>query len=104
VAKRKRRRSLDPAARYDELLNHGVNISKTKGYDKVTREEIAKQARCTGALIHHYFKTMGNLRKQIIKKAIEIECVEIILQALAQKDIKCIPEHLRDKVMTHLAK
>lgn len=76
----------NPTFRRKQILNIAVNLSKTKGYHKLTRDEIAVGADIAAGLVSHYFGTMIKLRRDIIREAITQKIPEIIAQGLANND------------------
>ena len=100
----KYKRVIEPQVRYNQFLDCAMEIAKTKGYNKVTQLEVAKKAKTSGGLMHRYFKNIKNLRAQILKKALETEQIDIILQGIATNEIKKIPDKLKAKIVAHLTK
>ena len=94
-----------PTLRRKQILNVAVNLAKTKGYHKTTRDEIAKESGIAAGLVSHYFGTMVNLRRDIIRAAIAQEIPEIIAQGLANNDdhAKKAPKELKQKALELIA-
>jgi AcrR family transcriptional regulator len=63
-----------------------IRLSKQNGYMSVTRDDIADEAKCASSLVHHYYGTMTQLRRAIMRRAIEMGELKIIAQGLASKD------------------
>ena len=68
------------------LLQSAVELAKTVGYNKITREGVAKHAGVSESLITHYFNTMNQLRSGVMKYAVKQGVPEIVAQGLALKD------------------
>jgi AcrR family transcriptional regulator len=69
--------------RREHLLNIAINIALQKGYYNVLRKDIAKVANISPALINHYFKTIDNLKKEIVATAVKRGILNIIAQAIS---------------------
>ena len=80
------RKRMQPKERRDQLLAVAVELSVKLGYNRVTKEDIAKKAGVTPGLINNYFGTMTKLRRQIIRTAIRDEILEVIAQGLINND------------------
>ena len=51
------------------------------GWAKLTRAAIAREARCSDALINVYFESMAALKRTLIKTADKTENISILVQA-----------------------
>ena len=96
---------VDPKLRREQILNAAIELSKTKKYNKITAENIANKIGISPSLVAKYFKTMTQLRRAIIRAAINKEIPEIIAQGIANGDdhVKKAPEHLRLKALELIA-
>jgi len=100
---RKRRRE-EPALRYDEILSAAITLAEKIGFMEITRESVALEADASCALITRYFKTMDNLKKRVLKTAIEFERLPIIAQGLSLGKIQAteLDKKLLSKVLDFL--
>lgn len=71
-----------PSARKDELLEAGLMVAQTKGFQKVTRDDIAAVVGVTGAAVQYHFSTMGSLRTALVRRAVKTENYVVIAQAI----------------------
>lgn len=71
-----------------EILTAAMTIAQTAGYNKVTLQDVAKQAGCTHGLVLYYFSTIVQLRRAIMSEAIHIRDAAILAQGLAIGDSK----------------
>ncbi|MCH9712662.1 MAG: TetR/AcrR family transcriptional regulator [Proteobacteria bacterium] len=76
----------DPALRKDNILQTAIKISIKKGYNKITRDDVAEAAGVSMGLITHYFTNMNQLRRDIMRTSVKTEIPEIVAQGLANKD------------------
>ena len=75
-----------PLLRKDQILNASIDVALNNGYDKMTRCEIALYAGVSVGLITNYFGTMRQLKRAVMRAAIQREIPEIIAQGLANND------------------
>ena len=77
---------VDPALRKDHILNAAIKVAKKKGYNKITRDDVAEAAGVSMSLITHYFETMNQLKRDIMRTAVKRGIPEIVAQGLVNKD------------------
>ena len=77
---------LEPAQRRALILEAAVSLATTGHYQKITRQAIADEAGIAPPLVTHYFGTMHDVRRDIMRYAIQNECLKIIGQGLASQD------------------
>lgn len=77
---------VDPALRKDHILNAAIVVAIDKGYNKVTRDDVAEAAGVSMGLITHYFTNMNQLRRDIMRTAVKRDIPEIVAQGLTNKD------------------
>lgn len=97
---------VSPALRREQILKAAVELSKTEGYSKITRDKIAKSARVSVGLVTRYFSTMPQLRRCVMRYAVQNGVAEIVAQGLANGDAhakKASPE-LKEEALSLLAK
>lgn len=80
------KRRANPALRKESILDAAMIIAKGRGYRKVTRELVAKAANISPGLVSRYFGTMAQLQRDIIRRAIKDEVLEVVAQGLANGD------------------
>jgi len=76
----------NPKLRRIHILNVAVDMAKTAGYNRITRDKIAEGAGVSMGLVTHYFGTMSQLRTAIMRRAVKQGILEIIAQGLANGD------------------
>ena len=75
---------LKPKERRKQILDTALQLAKEKGFESLTRAAIAKKAQITPALITtHYYSTMPQLRRAVMRAAVKQEILEIIAYVLA---------------------
>lgn len=91
--------------RKELLLCAAIDLSLKIGYQNITRIKIAKKAHVSVSLINRYFGKIEDLKKEILKAAIEKEVIEIIAQGLKTKDLAVlkISDRLKKKALSFLA-
>lgn len=95
---------LDPQVRKDQILAGAMKLAQKNGFDKVTREDVAKEVGIANGLVSRYWGTMAQLRRAIIREAITSENLTIIGQGLAARNGNALkaPEALREAAAKHL--
>ena len=90
-----------PGDRKEQLLLAAIEVSKEKGYQRITRTDVAERADVSAGLIHFYFESIDLLRRAIMDAAVEREIPEIVLQGLAVSDSAALlaPVKLRAKAL-----
>ncbi len=75
-----------PALRTDSILNAAVELAREVGYRHITRDAIAGRAGVSMGLVSRYFGTMAQLKKEVMRRAVKQQILEIIAQGLANND------------------
>ena len=94
------------AKRKEQIILIAVQLAaKSTDYTKITRHDIASVGNFSVNLITHYF-TMAKLQREIIRRALREEIVEILAQGLVRRDkrVMKMPEPLKSKVATYLTR
>jgi AcrR family transcriptional regulator len=93
-----------PTERKKLLLYTAIDLSVRFGYKYLTRTKVAKKAGVTDALINHYFGTMKNLKKAVLREAIDKEIIPVVAQGLALRDPLAlkISKTLKDKTLKYI--
>ena len=96
-----KRERIDPKIRKDQILQSAIKLAMVHGYTNVTREKIAIDVGVSNSLITSYFNTMTQLRRTVMRYAINQKIPEIIAQGLANKDphAKKAPADLKNKAI-----
>lgn len=99
------RKRTSPNLRRKHVLDVALELAKTKGYNTLTRNEVAAGANVTPGLITHYFQSTEALRVVILKTAVSQEVLEVVAQGLTHKDPIAVqaPKELKDKAVAYLA-
>ena len=95
----------DPELRKDQILNVAVELAKTGGYHKISRDSIAEKAGVSQGLVSKSFNTMKQLRRAVMRAAIHREIPEIVAQGIANQDdqAKKAPPELKRKAIELMA-
>ena len=76
----------NPVLRKEQILAVAVDVARKVGCHRVTRDEVAHRAGVSMGLVSKYFGTMNQLRRAIMRAAIQQEIPSIILMGLANND------------------
>ena len=78
---------MKPNDRKAEILEAAINVaSRPGGWGRLTREAVAKEAKCAEGLPSKYFGTMTNFKRAIMRAAIAGKNLSVIAQGLAAGD------------------
>lgn len=96
---------LDARERIGQILRAALELAKTAGYTKVTRDAIGQHAGIAPTLVAYHLGTMPDLRRQIMREAVRVQCLPVIAQGLAVRDPHALkaPEDLRRRACQSLA-
>lgn len=72
--------------RQESILNTALLLATCRGYMNITRDEIADLAKLSGTTVQYHFKTMANLRTQLMRYAIIKRNPVVVAQGLSVKD------------------
>ena len=88
------------------ILGVAVDMARRYGVRNLRRDALAEQAKCSTGLIHVYFSTMTQLRRAIMREAIEREILEIVAEGLALQDKQAhkAPDELKKKALASLTR
>lgn len=92
---------MKPEARKADILAAALKLSERRGYASITRQEVTEAAGVTGPLVNHYFGTMAQLRRDIIRHAIKEENLRVLAQGLVAGDkyARRAPAKLRQRAL-----
>lgn len=76
------KRDNNTARRKSAILDAAVRVAERKHYAIMTRQDIAAEAGVTGPLVQHYFGTMDQLRRAVMRKAVRDGVLRVIAQGL----------------------
>ena len=95
---------LDPEVRRELILLRAVKLAANIGYLNITRDGVAEAAGVSCGLVTHYFKSIDELRRQVMLTAIRDEILSIILEGLAVRDetARNAPIRLREAALASI--
>ncbi len=68
------------------ILDMAVAHAKTDGYQNIRREKIATALNISCGLVNFHFATMLQLRRAVMRAAVDQRIPEIVAQGMAAKD------------------
>lgn len=94
-----KRQRLKPKIRKHSIVQTALRLAVKHGYTNITRRQIAQTSGVSEAAVSYYFGTMAQLRRDILRHAIQQEVLHIIAQALVNNDpyIARVPTSLLSK-------
>ena len=96
---------MTPKDRKADLMTHALAAAERVGYLQLTRSDIATRAGVTDNLVSHYFGTMDNLRRDLMRAAIRTGNARIVGQGLAMRDKYALkaPDQLKQAALEGMA-
>lgn len=94
------RQRLAPDKRREQIIEAFIAVALLKGYQTVTRADVAKRLDISDALVTRYFSdSMDLLRDDSVRYAIENNNNKIIAQALVVGDplVTNLPDYVKEK-------
>lgn len=91
-------------ARRDQLMAAALLLAANTRYDRITRNQIAEAAGVVGSLVQHYFGTMPQLRRSIMRAAVDQEVLHVIAQGLVDRDPQALkaPDQLKSLAISKI--
>ena len=98
------RQRLKPETRRDQILSAALILAEAQHYADITRDDIAHKAGVSMGLVTHHFGSMVQLRRALMRFAVQQECVPVVAQGLASRDAHALkaPDALKERAARHL--
>lgn len=96
---------LPKGERRAEILKAALDLAASVGVDKVTQADVAKRVGVTHTLVIHYFGTVTQLRRDVMRAAVKNRIVAVVARGIALRDpyaLKADPA-LREAAAAHLS-
>lgn len=99
-------RRMNPEVRKEQLMEAAVKLAHQHGYNNLRRTDIAEMVGVAGSTINHYWGTVVQLKRAVMRMAVKNKDLVIIAQGLAlnDKQAKKAPKSLRDEAIKGLIK
>jgi len=72
--------------RKNEIIVAATEAARDVGYQNIQRVDVARIADCATGTVNHYYGTMKQLKRAVVRYAIEQEDHSIIAQAVMNND------------------
>lgn len=95
---------LKPEVRKGIILDAAVELALTDGLCAVRLIPVAERAGVTNGLVSHYFGTVKQLHRAVVRHAIHNEVLGVVAQALAVGDAEArkAPDELKQRALASL--
>lgn len=95
---------LGAGTRRKAIIAAATKLAMKHGYSNITREAVATEAACSPATVSVYFPLFGDVKRQVMREAIEASNLAIIAQGLAVRDRLAMraPDGLKRKAIESL--
>ncbi len=99
------RKRVHPTIRRDLLLDAAVTVARRDGFNSMTRNSIAEQAGVSPPLVSRYLGTMKQLKRDVMRSAVQRSILPIVAQGLALGDPHAMkaPFDLRERAARSIA-
>lgn len=77
---------LDPKDRRAQILAAALTAASNVGTDRITFDNVATVAGVSTPLVVHYFRTMTQLRRTVMREAVKQRVVAVVARGLAVDD------------------
>lgn len=81
-----KQQKLEAQQRRAQILAAALKTAKRTGYQRMTREVIARAAGVSEGLVTHYLGTMTEMRRIVMREAVACEDLEVIAQGIIARD------------------
>ena len=97
---------MKPADRQKQILDAAIVVAERIGFANVRQVDIATEAQCGFGTVSRYFNTMKQMRRAIIREAIQRKSLIIIAAGLGinDPDAQKAPDDLKRKAVSLLAR
>lgn len=87
------------------ILDAAVTLAGERGYEKITRDDVAAAAGVATGSVNNAYGTMGELRDAVMAAAVERQLASIVAQGLAARHPAALaaPPALKDSALRSLA-
>lgn len=87
------------------VLEAAVSLASERGYQKITRSEVADRAGVATGSVNNAYETMDGLRDAVMAAAVERGLLAIVAQGLAASHptARAAPQVLKDSALASLA-
>lgn len=75
-----------PDLRREHLLSAAVELAKRRGYQMLTREDVAAAAGVSPSLVSHVLGTVDDIKREVMERAITAGVVVVVAQGIFVKD------------------
>lgn len=89
---------LKPKERKKDIITAALKVAEDSNYLTLTCQNIAAEAGCARSSVIHYFGTMVQLRRSIIRAAIKEENLTVIAQGLVSNDKHALKANKKLKI------
>lgn len=68
------------------ILDHALIVAQSKGYQNMTKDDIAHQAWRSQSLVSYHLGSMERIREAVMYEAVRVGCAQVVAQGLAMRD------------------
>lgn len=92
------------AVRIEEIIAAGLVLADAKGYQQITRADLAQAIGVAEGTVSQHFGTMAQFRRSLMRAAVHKRNLIVLAQGLAARDSDALkaPDDLRDAAANSL--
>lgn len=92
------------AERRTQILDAAVSLALETGYLNLTKRAVAEHAGVSPSLVVAHFNTMNQMRRAVLRHAIQTEALVVVAQGLAAGDAHATkaPEELKRRAADYM--
>lgn len=79
-------KKLEAKVRKEQILEAAMRLARNDGYQNVLRHNVAYAAQCSTGLVNKYYGTMTQLKRAMVREAINSRDLVILSQAIVARD------------------
>lgn len=95
-------KKLEARERLSQILSAALKAAAKQGYQRITRETIARAAGVSEALVTYHLGTMPELRRAVMREAVRTECLPVLAQGIVTRDRHALkaPQPLQTRALS----
>lgn len=93
-----------PSDRRAEILDAAVRAAAAHGWQRMTRDDVARVAQASPGLVSARLGTMEKLRDEVMREAVRREVLEVVAEGVALRHRHALkaPEDLQQRALARL--
>lgn len=96
----------DKRVRREKFVQGALRVAKRDGFDAINKESVAKECGVSESLIYKHFKSMSDVRKVVMVRAVSSKNIPIIAKGISYSYRECfnLDERVKSQAVEHMLK